>query len=75
MAIFEGYERRIDKINAELAKYGIKGIDEAKAICDTCPAKDACLTDALATQREHDWGIRGGTTDTERRKMRQEGAA
>ncbi|MEA5049535.1 MAG: GGGtGRT protein [Eubacteriales bacterium] len=34
MAIFEGYERRIDKINAELAKYGIKGIDEAKAICD-----------------------------------------
>ena len=34
MAIFEGYERRIDKINAELAKYGINGIDEAKAICD-----------------------------------------
>ena len=34
MAIFEGYERRIEKINCELAKYGIKGIDEAKAICD-----------------------------------------
>ena len=27
MAIFEGYERRIDKINAELAKYGIKNDD------------------------------------------------
>ena len=34
MAIFEGYERRIEKINCELAKYGIKGIDDAKAICD-----------------------------------------
>lgn len=34
MAIFEGYERRIEKINAELAKYGINGIDDAKAICD-----------------------------------------
>jgi len=34
MAIFEGYERRIDKINTELAKYGINGIDDAKAICD-----------------------------------------
>lgn len=34
MAIFEGYERRIEKINCELAKYGIKDIDEAKAICD-----------------------------------------
>jgi len=34
MAIFEGYERRIKKINAELAKYGIDGIEDAKAICD-----------------------------------------
>ncbi len=34
MAIFEGYERRIEKINAELSKYGINGIDDAKAICD-----------------------------------------
>ena len=34
MAIFEGYERRIEKINCELAKYGIKDINDAKAICD-----------------------------------------
>ena len=34
MALFESYERRIDKINAALNKYGIKDIDEAKAICD-----------------------------------------
>ncbi|HRX57315.1 MAG TPA: GGGtGRT protein [Eubacteriales bacterium] len=34
MATFEGYERRIDKITAELNKYGIKDIEEAKAIVD-----------------------------------------
>ena len=34
MALFESYERRIDKINATLNQYGIKDIDEAKAICD-----------------------------------------
>lgn len=34
MALFESYERRIDQINATLNKYGIKDIDEAKAICD-----------------------------------------
>ena len=32
--LFESYERRIDKINAVLAAYGINGIEEAKAICD-----------------------------------------
>jgi hypothetical protein len=34
MAIFEGYERRIDNINKILKEYGIKSIDEAKKICD-----------------------------------------
>ncbi len=34
MAIrFEGYERRIDKINKALASYGIKDLEEARAIC------------------------------------------
>jgi hypothetical protein len=33
MALFESYERRINQINAALNKYGIKDIDEAKAIC------------------------------------------
>ncbi len=32
MALFEGYERRIGKINAVLAEYGIKDLDEAKQI-------------------------------------------
>ena len=32
-SLFESYERRIDKINAVLAQYGINGVEEAKAIC------------------------------------------
>ena len=32
--MFEGYERRIDKINACLNEYGINGLEDAKAICD-----------------------------------------
>ena len=34
MALFEGYERRIDQINKVLNANGIKDLDEAKAICD-----------------------------------------
>ena len=33
MALFEGYERRIDKINGVLAEYGIKSVEECKDIC------------------------------------------
>ena len=32
---FEGYERRIDKINACLKEYGIKDLADAKKICST----------------------------------------
>ena len=34
MALFEGYERRIEKINTVLNKYGISSIEEAKKIVD-----------------------------------------
>ena len=34
MALFEGYERRIDKITAFLEQNGMKTLDEAKALCD-----------------------------------------
>lgn len=38
MANFENYERRIDKIEKVMAQYGIKDLEEARAIC-----KEACF--------------------------------
>ena len=32
MALFEGYERRVDKINEALKEYGISSIEECKEI-------------------------------------------
>ncbi|MGE5633035.1 MAG: GGGtGRT protein [Caulobacteraceae bacterium] len=34
MALFEGYERRIDQINEVLKSYGIDSLEHAKKICD-----------------------------------------
>ncbi len=34
MALFESYERRINQITPVLEKYGMKTIEEAKAVCD-----------------------------------------
>jgi hypothetical protein len=34
MALFESYDRRIDQITPVLEKYGMKTLDEAKAVCD-----------------------------------------
>ena len=36
MALFESYERRIDKINEVLAGYGIASIEEAQKITKRC---------------------------------------
>ena len=33
MAIFEGYERRIQQITPFLAKYGIASLEEAEKVC------------------------------------------
>ncbi len=33
MALFESYERRIDKVNAVLSTYGIAGLEEAEKVC------------------------------------------
>ena len=41
--------------------------EEAKAICATCPVREACLEYALAN-RERD-GVWGGATERERRRM------
>ena len=34
MALFESYERKIDKINGVLAQYGIASVEECKTICE-----------------------------------------
>ncbi len=34
MPQFEGYERRIDKINGVLAEHGLDSLDQAKTLCD-----------------------------------------
>ena len=41
--------------------------EEAKAICATCPVRQACLEHALAN-RERD-GVWGGATERERRRL------
>ena len=33
MALFESYERRIDKISGVLAQYGIGSVEECRDIC------------------------------------------
>ena len=35
MALFESYERRIEKINSVLAQYGIASVEETREICKT----------------------------------------
>ena len=33
MALFESYERRIDKINGVLAQYGIESVEACREMC------------------------------------------
>ena len=44
-------------------------IDQARAVCDTCPVQVECLQFALATNQ--DSGVWGGTTEEDRRKLRR----
>ena len=42
MALFEGYDRRIEKVNGVLSQYGIQSLHEAEAICNEkgiCPGE------------------------------------
>ena len=33
MALFEGYERKIDKINGVLAQYGLESVEACREMC------------------------------------------
>lgn len=48
---------------------GLAQAAEAKAICQRCPVREACLAYALATGQ--DAGIWGGLTEEERRLLRR----
>ena len=43
---------------ATIAKPDLISVEQAKALCRTCPIRDACLTGAL--EREEPWGVWGG---------------
>jgi WhiB family redox-sensing transcriptional regulator len=53
----------------------VSGADAAAALsfCMVCPVKEECLQDALAQEVNPD-GVWGGTTQTERRKIRRYGS-
>lgn len=44
----------------------------AKAVCRRCPVRAACLEYALATPSKSDFGVWGGTTHLQRRKIRKQ---
>ncbi len=44
-------------------------IDAAKAVCRSCPVRDACLRFAFETNQEA--GVWGGKDEDERRKLRK----
>ncbi len=47
----------------------------AKTVCAGCAVRPACLADALATPSSRDFGVRGGLTAGERRRLRRGGAS
>ncbi len=47
----------------------LEQIAAAKAVCDSCEAKEPCLEFALTTNQ--DSGVWGGTSEEERRKLRR----
>lgn len=51
----------------------IEQIANAKAVCESCEAKQPCLEYALTTNQ--DSGIWGGTSEEERRQIRRRWAA
>jgi len=48
---------------------GGKGTRDAKKVCAVCPVRLLCLEHALRT--EEPWGIWGGLTEQERKRLRE----
>lgn len=41
----------------------------ALQICDSCPVRKQCLAEELRLPMTHQWGVRGGMTDRDRRAL------
>lgn len=52
---------------------GTRNIEMVKKMCQRCAVRQQCLEYALANDER--WGIWGGTTERERRRMLKGGAA
>ena len=48
-------------------------VREAKSICAVCPVRQECLADALQTRDK--FGVRGGLSERERRRIYRAGDA
>lgn len=44
---------------------------QGKEVCQTCPCRAECLSEALSYPQEADHGVRGGLTQRERDKLRE----
>lgn len=51
----------------------LEQIEQAKAVCRSCPAQEPCLEFALSTNQES--GVWGATSEEERRKLRKQWVA
>lgn len=51
-------------------QYDAKGVAAAKAVCALCPVRETCLDRAL--ERGEEFGIWGGTSENQRRKLRRQ---
>lgn len=45
--------------------------ERAKAVCQGCEVIGPCLAEALSYRAKDDQGVRGGTTENERARMRR----
>lgn len=45
--------------------------EPAKRICRACPSQVECLAEALTVPPSEDHGVRGGTSERQRREMRR----
>ncbi len=49
-----------------------ESVGYARIICGSCPVRQECLHTALSTPPGEDYGVWGGTTRQERKKIRQQ---